>query len=126
VIGPSGTGRGGITRRANYVGGAVQLDNPTPLQWFNTAAFTAAPTTAEGSAGVGSIIGPGWYTWDLSLRKSFNLPREGMTLAFQADAFNAFNRANWQNPNVSIGGSFGKISSANNPRNVQFGLKFAF
>jgi hypothetical protein len=126
LLGAGGTGRAGITRRANYVGGAIALDNPTPLMWFNTAAFTAAPTTAEGSAGVGSISGPGWYTWDLSLRKGFKLPREGMTLAFQADAFNAFNRANWQNPNVTIGGSFGKIGSANNPRNVQFGLKFAF
>jgi hypothetical protein len=126
VIGSGGNGRGAVTRRANYIGGNVQLDNPTPAQWFNTAAFAAASPASEGSAGVGSIIGPGWYTWDLSLRKSFKLPREGMTFAFQADAFNAFNRANWQNPNVTIGGSFGKIGSANNPRNVQFGLKFGF
>ncbi len=126
MLGSGGNGRGGVTRRANFIGGAIGLSNPTPLQWFNTAAFAAASATAEGSAGVGSIIGPGWYTWDLSLRKGFKLPREGMTLAFQADAFNAFNRANWQNPNTTIGGSFGKIGSANNPRNVQFGLKFAF
>jgi hypothetical protein len=108
------------------MGGNIQLDNPTPTQWFNTAAFAAASTTSLGTAGVGSIIGPGWYTWDLSLRKSFKLPREGMTLAFQADAFNAFNRANWQNPNVGLGGSFGKIGAANNPRNIQFGLRFGF
>lgn len=75
---------------------------------------------------MGNILGPGMYTWDLSLRKRFKLPREGMNLMFQMDAFNAFNRTNWQNPGTTIGGSFGKISSANPPRNLQFGAKFAF
>jgi hypothetical protein len=124
------TGPMTVTRRGDYVGGAIQSDYQTPTRWFNTNAFSVKdPTLASrlGTAGTGCILGPAWNTWDLSLRKGFKLPREGMTLAFQADAFNVFNHANWQNPNVTIGnGSFGKIGSANNPRNVQFGLKFAF
>jgi hypothetical protein len=126
VLGSGGNGRGGVTRRPDFLGGSVQIADPTPLQWFNIAAFQAGPATREGNAPVGNILGPGAYTWDLSLRKRFKLPREGMNVMFQADAFNAFNRANWQNPGVGIGGSFGKIGSANPPRNVQFGLKLAF
>jgi hypothetical protein len=53
-----------------------------------------APNGGAGDAGVGSIIGPGYFSWDLSLRKAFRLPREGMSLMFQADAFNAFNHTN--------------------------------
>jgi hypothetical protein len=67
--------------------------------------------------------------WDLSLRKTFNLPfREGMRLQFQADAFNAFNRANWNNPNVSNAGSptFGQITGSLPARVLQFGGKFNF
>jgi hypothetical protein len=126
VLGSGGNGRGGVTRRADFLGGPVQLGNPTPQQWFNIAAFQLEPATREGNAPVGNILGPGIYTWDLSLRKRFKLPREGMNLMLQMDAFNAFNRTNWQNPGTTIGGSFGKISSANPPRNVQFGARFAF
>jgi hypothetical protein len=126
VLGSGGTGRGGVTRIAKYVGGPIRTEMAPPYVWLNPNAFTFADPTSLGNAGVGSIIGPAWITYDLSLRKSFKLPREGMSMAFQADAFNAFNHANWQNPNVNIGSSFGKITGANNPRNIQFGVKFAF
>jgi hypothetical protein len=122
----SNTSNTGITRRADYNGASVGVSDRTPLVWFNTAAFQTAPTTRQGNSPVGNIVGPTWYSWDWSLRKNFKLPREGMTLGFQADAFNLFNRANWQNPNTTIGGNFGKVSQANNPRNLQFGLRFGF
>jgi hypothetical protein len=54
------------------------------------------------------------------------LPREGMSLMFQADAFNAFNRTNWNNPSTSATSTAGQITSANPPRQVQFGAKFNF
>ena len=122
------TGPLSVTRRGNYVAGqSINFSNPSPTQWFNTNAFTLASPTALGTAGTGCILGPAWYTWDFSMRKTFKLPREGMTFGFQADAFNAFNRANWQNPNTTIGNaSFGKVSQANNPRNIQFALRFGF
>jgi hypothetical protein len=56
----------------------------------------------------------------------FHLPREGMSLMFQADAFNAFNRTNWNNPGTSANGTPGQITNANPPRQVQFGAKFNF
>jgi hypothetical protein len=131
TIGPSGTGVSTFTRRGNIVPGVALYSGFTcPANkkcYFNPAAFATEPNSATGDAGVGDIVGPGYYDWDLSLRKAFKLPHEGMSLMFQADAFNAFNHANWSNPSTSVtSGSFGQIGSSNPPRQLQFGAKFAF
>ncbi|HAF14381.1 MAG TPA: hypothetical protein DCK99_11930, partial [Blastocatellia bacterium] len=94
--------------------------------YFDPSAYVLAPTTGAGNAPVGGIVGPGYYNWDLSLRKSFKLPREGMSLALQMDAFNVFNRTNLGNPATGIGSSLGQITGVNPPRNLQFGLRFVF
>jgi hypothetical protein len=131
TIGPAGSGVTAFSRRANLVQGVPLYSGftcPTGKKcWFNPAAFSSAPTNAAGSAPVGNIVGPGYYDWDVSLRKTFHLPKEGMSLAFQVDAFNLFNRTNWGNPGTTVtGGGFGQIGSTNPPRNLQFGLRFAF
>ena len=96
--------------------------------YFNTSAFTATGmTTGIGNAPIGNIIGPGYYGWDFSLRKNFLLPREGMSLLFEADAFNAFNRVNYANPSTTVtSGSFGTITTTQPPRQLQLGAKFTF
>jgi hypothetical protein len=95
--------------------------------WFDTTAYVLEPTTSAGNAPVGSIIGPGYYNLDMSLRKIFKLPSEGMSLALQADAFNVFNHANLQNPSTTVGTQgFGTITGANPPRQLQFGGRFTF
>lgn len=125
TIGPAGSGVSSFTRRANLGSGTACAAGK--VCYFDPSQYTAAPVNAAGNAPVGGIIGPGYYSWDLSLRKSFNLPREGMRLAFQMDAFNAFNRTNFNNPATTVtGGGFGQISGAAPPRNLQFGLKFNF
>jgi hypothetical protein len=123
---PTGSSTG-VTRRSSYVGGPVSLDDRTANKWFNTAAFTNAPVAALGSAGVGMIEGPDWVQCDVSLRKVFRI-REGWTLRFTADAINAPNHTNFDNPNVSTSGgtSYGTIGSAEPPRNLQFGVRLAF
>lgn len=120
-----------FARRANVVSG-VALDSgytcPTgKVCWFNPAAFALGPATGgAGNAGVGSIVGPGYFAWDMSLRKNFKLPREGMNFMFQVDAFNVFNRTNWGSPGTTVGGSLGLISSTNPPRNIQMAARFSF
>ena len=88
---------------------------------------------------MGSVIGPSLQTWDFSMRKQFRI-NERFGLRFQADMFNAFNRANFRLPDVSFGtlatradgttgpsnAAFGKISTAGPGRNIQFGLKLNF
>ena len=104
------------------------------MKWISILPWGVGSICQESSLGAGQapiadIIGPNFYQWDLSLRKTFNLPwREGMRLQFQADAFNAFNRVNWNNPNVSNAGSstFGQITGSLPGRVLQFGGKINF
>jgi hypothetical protein len=122
-----------VARRGSIVPGqsigfSGKCSNPA-ICWVNPNAFAIGSPIGAGDAPIGDIIGPNFYQWDLSLRKTFNLPfREGMRLQFQADAFNAFNRANWNNPNVSNAGSptFGQITGSLPARVLQFGGKFNF
>jgi len=132
TIGPGGSG---FSRRASLGTGAINDLSGCPagkVCWFNPvttgagAAFVQEANTSAGTAPTGGILGPGYYAWDMSLRKSFRLPQEGMSLQFQADAFNVFNRTNWGNPGTSVSGGLGVIGTANPPRQLQFGARFAF
>src|ERR1039458_4900191 len=93
------------------------------LCWVNPNAFALESSLGAGQAPIGDIIGPNFYQWDLSLRKTFKLPsREGMRLQFQADAFNAFNRTNWNNPTVNNAGSNSDVSHFHNLSLARFSL----
>jgi hypothetical protein len=124
---PNGTSI--VSRRSQYVGGVVALpsDKRSVDHWFNTAAFTNAPTAALGNAGVGVIEGPGWQSWNVALRKVFRV-REGWSLRFTADAINLMNHPNFGNPSVSTSGgaAYGTITSSQPGRNIQFGVRLAF
>jgi len=123
---PTGSATG-VTRRSSYLGLPVSIPNPGPNKWFNTAAFANAPTAALGNAGVGTIEGPDWVQCDVSLRKVFVF-RERWNLRFQADSFNVPNHTNFDNPNVSTSGgaSYGTVTAAEPPRNIQFGVRLTF
>ena len=123
-----------ITRRANVVAGqpiefSGQCSNAKAICWVNPSAFAQESVLGAGSAPVNNIIGPNFYQWDLSLRKIFALPfREGMSVQLQADAFNAFNRVNWNAPTVNNAGAstFGQITGSLPARVLQLGGKFNF
>jgi hypothetical protein len=127
---PSNTGDTG-----NSVGGVVRpnvlfnpaLSNPTPQEWFNTAAFTIPAQYTFGDAGRNILRGPGLETVDLSLRRTFAL-RERMTLTAEAQAFNSLNHTNFDLPDALADQplTFGKIFSAKDPRQIQFALRLAF
>jgi hypothetical protein len=134
-LGSTTIGNGvGIARRGSTVAGQSlaftgTCPKTTVICWVNPNAFTTASFLGAGDAPIGDIIGPNYYQWDMSLRKTFNLRwREGMRLMFQADAFNAFNRANWNNPTVNNAGNaaFGEITGSLPGRVLQFGGKFNF
>lgn len=121
-----------FTDRANMVTGTAISPGITPcgthLCYFNTAAFTATGiTTGLGNAPIGNIVGPGYFSWDFSLRKNFRLPVESMGLMIELDAFNAFNRVNYTNPSTTVtSGSFAQVTGSQPPRQLQLGAKFTF
>ena len=128
----------GITfaRRADGVAGqpigfSGTCSNAHAICWVNPAAFAPESVLGAGDAPTANISGPSFYQWDLSLRKLFNLPREGMGLEFRVDAYNAFNQTNWSALNGfsvnNVGSaSFGQITQAFPARVLQFGGKFSF
>lgn len=95
-------------------------------QWFNTACFTLPPTNTFGNAGRNTVTGPGLVNIDFSLSRNFSI-REGMRLQFRAEAFNIANYPNFNYPPATQNtASFGQIASANDPRQIQLGLKLVF
>ncbi|HEX6284304.1 MAG TPA: TonB-dependent receptor, partial [Pyrinomonadaceae bacterium] len=125
----SGTGRSilgfGANDRPNLIGNP-ELSNPTTDQWFNTSAFAFAPPGTFGNAGRNILDGPGFQNVNVALMKSTGLA-ERLTLQFRAEAFNLFNRPNFNLPDNFLGSpTFGRITSARDPRHIQFGLKLLF
>ncbi len=130
---PIGLNGSNVSRRATIVPGqpinfSGACSNTKAICWANPNAFVLESALGAGDAPIGNIIGPNFYQWDLSARKTFKLHREGLKFQFQADAFNTFNRANWNNPNVSNAGSstFGQITGSLPARVLQLGGKFNF
>jgi Carboxypeptidase regulatory-like domain len=126
---------GGIESR---LGGSI-LGGPG---YFNAAAFCGIPTVGAingvggglgfGNSGVGVILGPGQFNWDMSLIKNTQVGgiRENATLQFRAEFFNVFNHPQFNNPatlDVSKTTTFGQITTTSvNPRVIQFALKYIF
>lgn len=64
--------------------------------------------------------------FDFAVYKHFAL-HESVRLQFRAEAFNIMNTPQFGIPNAQVGNpNFGVISSAERPRNLQFGLKIIF
>ena len=101
-------------------------DNNKGLYWFNPNAFSAALPLKFGTSGRDIITAPSWWNTDLSAFKNFTF-REGMSLQFRAEAFNAFNTAKFFPPDMSaVSPNFGRLLSADRPRVMQLALRFTF
>jgi hypothetical protein len=125
----SGTGRSilgfGANDRPNVVGNP-QLANRSPERWFNTSAFAFAAPGRFGNAGRNILDGPGYQNVNVSLLKNTSLS-ETINLQLRAEFFNLFNHPNFNLPDNFLGSpTFGRITSARDPRHVQLGVKLLF
>jgi hypothetical protein len=79
-----------------------------------------------GDLGRNTLRGPGINNWDISFLKDTTI-RESKKVEFRAEFFNAFNHAQFLNPDAGgFSGTFGQISQTRGPRLIQFGLKLYF
>lgn len=89
------------------------------------------PTRQFGTAGLGTVIGPGVVTYDANLQKGFAIRGEH-TLTLRIDAFNPMNHPLIAPPNLDAStnaATFGhttNIVSTYQPRQFQFGAKYNF
>jgi hypothetical protein len=115
----------GDSDRPNVVGD-WHLSNPSPQQWFNTAAFTKNNPYTFGNAGRYILTSPGLVNFDMGVFKTFKAS-ERIAVQFRAEAFNILNTPPLGFANTSVGGGgFGTITTAGPPRNLQLALKVVF
>jgi len=98
------------------------------LPIFDPAAFVV-PASNRGYYGNSArfiLTGPGSIVWNTGIHKNWALT-EGSRLQFRWELFNAFNRANFNNPTTDIqSGSFGLVTTAGAGRSMLFGLRLDY
>ena len=107
--------------------------------WFKTTNADGSKVFTKPAAGTistqdarGIAYGPGFQNHNIGLFKQFRVS-ESQSLWFRFEAFNWLNHPNWGtttvtdtldiNPNSA---TFGKVTSKNSERTVQFALRYAF
>jgi len=134
---PTNTGSRGLRPDCNGTN-TVYGRSPAPagvgggFLYFNTSNYSD-PTTTFGTCApqLGGLRGPGYYNWDISVQKNFQLT-ERFRLQFRSEFLNAFNTVNLaaNNPNgnfTTVGSStFGVIQVSQPARQIQFALKLYY
>jgi hypothetical protein len=88
--------------------------------YFNTSAFTVNALGTFGDSPRNLIRNPNYFNMDASLQRTFPIG-EKVHLKFRVEEFNATNHVHFNQPgnNVSASSTFGKITSAGDPRILQ-------
>ena len=101
-------------------------DQRTLSHWFNTGAFGNPAPFTFGNSPRSVLRGPGIVTTDLTLEKTIGLGGD-RRFDVRVEAYNLFNRANFNIPGFTLGApDFGVISSARPPRTLQIGTRLSF
>jgi hypothetical protein len=142
LIGYSRTSSG--QERANVTGNPnlsmSRSRSAIAAEYFNTAAFSQPAPGQFGNSSRNSMVGPGYFQNDISVKKKIPvLPQGRAGFEFRADIFNLINwtnlgaldnsgqpNNNGQPVNNMSSPAFGQITSAGDPRIVQFALRFDF
>jgi len=123
----------------NFTPGSIHTGDPRvgTKAYFNTSLFSQEPLGQLGNARRRFFYGPGLNNWDMALLKDTAI-KEGVNLEFRAELFNAFNHAQFgepdgnfndpqiPDPKTGILNGFGTIHTANPPRIMQLSLKMLF
>ncbi|HWB85274.1 MAG TPA: carboxypeptidase-like regulatory domain-containing protein [Bryobacteraceae bacterium] len=134
----TGGGGSGVDTRVNLLGPvALPRSQRTDTEAFNIS-MIAPPSDkyGRGNAPKDVFRGPGTNNFDMMVNKNFRFGRDGTkTIQFRFETYNAFNHpqfvgvdttARFDTTGKQINSDFGAYTSAQNPRKVQLGLKFAF
>jgi hypothetical protein len=100
--------------------------NKSIKNYVSPLAFALPASGTFGNAGRSAIRGPGTWQFDVALTRSFQI-REAQRLEFRAEAFNLTNSFRMTDPNMVLNTNvFGQVTSALDPRIMQFALKYFF
>ena len=120
------------------INGDWKLDNPTNDRYFDTSVFSLPAPGTQGNLKRNALRGPGTWNMDMALSRRFAFAGS-QQIEVRVEAFNVFNRVR---PGVTqqingFGGVglpntvftnplFGRITTAADPRIMQFALKYHF
>jgi len=94
-------------------------------EYYNVAAFKQNALGTFGNSGRNILYGPGFNNLDMGLAKIFPLGQEKYHLMFRSEFFNATNTPHFRlGPQLLPSPQIGQITSALDPRIIQFSLKF--
>jgi hypothetical protein len=117
------TGVGG--QRASQILANVYGDR-TVNNYLNRAAFAAPAAGAYSALSPFSIQNPGSPQIDTGLSRTFTIT-ESRNIQFRWETFNVPNRLNANAPITALNNAnFGRILTAQDPRIMQFALKYVF
>jgi hypothetical protein len=141
------TGGGDAWRAVISANPVLDRGARTVDQWFKASVFSppALPQQVTDLAGVMRVLalgntpktfarGPGINNTDLALFKNLKLT-EKLTTQLRFEAYNVFNHtqfnavgatAQWDQSGAQVNTSFGKITSARDPRIMQFAMRLMF
>lgn len=112
--------------------GDPHVSSPSVNQWFNPAAYANPAPGTFGDVRRNSLVGPRFTNMNLSIAKVFPI-HESMGLEIKANAYNAFNHVNFNNPDANVGDSGADDSSAGKltgivggQRIIELGAHFRF
>jgi len=130
VVEPNNISLTSLPNRPNMTCDPNEGGARTPAQWFNTACFERL-TLATNAGQVGNeprnpVRGPGFSRVDLAVVKYIRFAARRQ-LQLRVEAFNAFNTVRFNQPGNQIGSpTFGQITSADEGRIIQLGIKYTF
>ncbi|PYS01629.1 MAG: TonB-dependent receptor [Acidobacteria bacterium] len=100
--------------------------NRTVDHYLNRAAFASPAPGTYSPLGAFTILNPSSLQIDTGLSRTFRV-LEGQNIQFRWEVFNVPNRLNANAPVTALNNAnFGKILSAQDPRIMQFALKYVF
>lgn len=125
---PNRTGSPFVGHRPNRTcsGNLSSVDLRSNRQFIDTSCFQDTERGFFGNSERAPISGPGLNNFVVGIQKDFEFA-ESKLLEFRLEMFNAFNHAQFRNPNGSVANrNFGLVSAARQPRVVQMALKLQF
>ena len=115
----------GATLRPDLVGDPEDAPG-TVEQFFNVSAFRQPAANQFGNAPRSVIRLPYQSTTDLGLFKNFDAGSR-VALQFRLEMFNVFNRTNFTNAATVMGNpTFGRLTTAAEPRLIQLGIRLTY
>jgi Carboxypeptidase regulatory-like domain len=112
-------------QRVNQVLGDPYGDG-TIGKYLNPLAFALPTTGSLSNMGAGSVRGPGTWQFDAAVSRTFRTG-ESQRVEFRAETFNLTNSFRMNPPTTTFNSNtFGQVTSALDPRIMQFALKYIF